>query len=458
MRRLLAMTLLACLGSGAARADAFTDAFTAELYAGRIAAAETLARDAAAGDPADATPQAALGLAHMLGAVEGLVQGFHRYGLNNGAQGYGALAMAGLPFLRVPVPDNPAPEPVSYQALRALLDDFAGELAEGEAVLDAVGDGRVAMELDLARIRLDFDDDGKAGEQELFLVVFATVGGIRSTDGWTVDLDAADAAWLQAYSNLLMALTDFLLAHDWEHAYDATFEGLFPRSFTPQTVLNALSRNAAERMGELQAKMPQQPECDPYPNGRPDDDCLAAYREWRDHPVSREIDGLRQATEWSSIADLIAFVHLLHWDVEDADRLRDARVHAQRTVRLSREMWRRVLAETDDAREWIPGPKQTGIFPTLPIDDELLAGWMEVLELFDDVLEGKLLLPHWRFEQGFNLRRMAEDPRAFDLVMLIHGRDVIPYLEDGPIADSTVWTAATRVFGGDFLRYFLYIN
>ncbi len=461
MRRTLGLVLALWLGQTGLAAAAFEDDFTAALYAGKTAEAAALAEAAIAADQSNAAANAALGIAQFLGGVEGMIQDFHRYGLNNGSAGYAPLSMAGLPFLRLPVPDNLDPEPVTYAALRQILSDFGDDLARAEVTLAGV-DGDLAITLDLSKVRLDLDGDGQIGPNEQLLAVFGAVAGpVRMDDApgaWTTDLDRTDTVWLRAYTHLLMAMTDFLLAHDWQAAYHATFEGLFPNSFRPQTVLNDITRNGRARVAELQQSLPQRPTCERWTDGKVDSECDAKHRAFENNAKVLEIQAIRNAAEYGSIADIVAFVHLMRWPVQDADRLAGSLAHLEQMIVLSRQMWDLALAETDDAREWLPSPKQTGIFRSLPIDQERLAGWMAFLDTFDAVLKGEMLLPHWRFRQGFDLRAMFLQPQTFDPVMMAHGSGVIAYLDDGPIADSGVWNRAVAVFGGDFFRYFVFIN
>ena len=458
---IVAAWLTLATGPGATAA-AFEDAFREELYAGRMAAAADLARAETAARPQSGSAQAALGVAQFLGTVEQLVRSLHRYGLYNGAQGYGASMMTGVPFLRLPVPVNQSPEPVSYQALRQVLGDFGDGLAVAEQTLAGVGDKAVALELNLALIGLDLDGDGISGDNESLMGIFGAVAGpVRpgaDGGGLVVDFDTADAVWLRAYAHLLMGMTDFLLAHDWEAAYQASFEGLFFNSFTPKTPLNDVLRNARMRMAELNARMPQQPDCAMWENGKRVEECAARHDAYNRDAAVIEMWALRAVSEYSSIADLIAFVHLLRWPVVEPDRLAATLAHLERTVALSRTNIGLVMAETDDGREWIPNPNQKGVFRTLPLDQDRIDGWLGFLDQIEAVLQGKTLLPHWRFAQGFNLRRMFLEPQPLDAVMLAHGRAVLPYLEDGPIADSGTWSQAIEVFGGDFFSYFIWIN
>ena len=456
-----ALAISGLLGSAALASD-FTERFQVELYSARTGAAADLAAAEIERNPSDDTAQFALGFARFAGAVEALIQSLHRYGLYNAAEESQLFGLAGFPFLRLPVPENPAPDPVSYEALREMLRAFGDDLAEAEAVLAKAGTRTVELPLDLARIRLDLDGDGEASESEYLLMIFEAVAGpVRVVSGpepFLVDFDASDAAWLQAYTHLLMAMVDFPLAYNWQEAYAASFHGLFPDSFTPRTKLSSLMGDLQAKLAEIGPPVPlRQPDCSP----RSSADCkgewaqyIEAWQELRESESYR----IEKSLEYGSIADLIAFIHLNHWPVVEPDRMANALGHLESMVELSRENWRRILAETDDAREWIPGPSQSGVLVGMRIDQARVDGWLAFLDEFEMVLKGEKLLPHWRFLQGFNLRRMFLEPRTFDIVLFAQGAAIVPYLEDGPIANKATWRQITNVFGGDFFRYFIWIN
>ena len=62
-------------------------------------------------------------------------------------------------------------------------------------------------------------------------------------------------------------------------------------------------------------------------------------------------------------------------------------------VRLSRLSWKEILAETDDDREWVPAPKQTSrAIAALPVTQEIVDGWLAVLDDIDAVLDGRKLI------------------------------------------------------------------
>jgi hypothetical protein len=90
---------------------------------------------------------------------------------------------------------------------------------------------------------------------------------------------------------------------------------------------------------------------------------------------------------------------------------------------------------------------------SVPITQATVDGWLHALDDFDAVLDGKRLLPHWRFSQGFNFRRVFFEPRDFDLVLWAAGYSVVPYLEDGPTLSLSDWNQWNRALNGNFLGW-----
>src|SRR5690606_15103041 len=125
---------------------------------------------------------------------------------------------------------------------------------------------------------------------------------------------------------------------------------------------------------------------------------------------------------------------------------------------LSRRNWEAILAETDDNRELLPSPRQHGITPDAMITEEQVNAWMAALDTADQVLDGTLLIPHWRFQKGFDLKAYFETARKTDLVMLITGYDALPFLKDGPIASAESFRAANEVFGDALIGYAFWFN
>ena len=186
-----------------------------------------------------------------------------------------------------------------------------------------------------------------------------------------VAFDRADALWLQGYCHLLSAGLEFVLAYDWRETFDRT-AGLF------------------------------------YPGLH----------------LSGEFTPTRQGVfgDEFAMADGVAFIHEIRWRPVEPDRLSKTREHLKQVVALSRLSWQAIFAETDDEQEWIPAPAQKNpAMPTMQITQPRVDTWLAALDDFDAVLDGRKLIPHWRFQKGVNLRRALEQPRMFDLVLWVTG-------------------------------------
>ncbi len=490
---LLAAAVFSFTGTAVRAQTNFAQEFAARLYEGRTSEAIVLAEGQLAARSGNQLAAFALGSAQFLKAVENLGRGLYGYGLRSelDASFYG---LSGLPFLRLPVPENPQPQNVTYIGLRSLLNQFIKDLAVAEVTLGGIGPVEFDLPLDLARIRLDFDGDGVGSEQEALLFVFAAVSSrAASGNGYLVDFDQSDAPWLQGYCHLLSAMAHFPLAHDWETAFDQTFHSLFPQSELPSSALIhelASTQDAFEAFIDEYGEPPEYPERPPKPPEAPerDDDTSRnefirkldawekseAYQQYLQseaYKAYEEEEARYEAypddeywvfvsyPEFNSIADLIAFIHLFNWPVVDPERMAAVRVHLLEMIALSRENWTRIQAETDNKREWVPGPTQTGIFRRMRVNEETVAAWHMFLDEFDAILEGNRLIKHWRFvSKGVNLRRMFEEPRTFDPVLIAQGSAVIPYLEEGDLVTGNAAETLFDLFDGGFFAYFIWFN
>ncbi|MCL4187811.1 MAG: hypothetical protein KJZ85_09390 [Rhodobacteraceae bacterium] len=471
VRQTLAAATLCLAGTAAPAQDAFAPAFEGLLMEGRIAAAAGAAEARLAARPDDHAARFALGLAQFLSAVEGLGRGLHRHGLANSFHNDPGMLVfgGGVPFLRLPVPDNPDPEPVTYEALRAVLARFVDDLALAEATLATVPDAGFDLPLRVPAIRLDLDGDGAGAETESVAAIFlAVTGGSFSPEaaGWgasaaagrtpPVGLDQSDAPWLQAYCHLLSALTDVLLAHDWRAGFETAFHDAFPATRLPSSGLRDEERRLAAQLG------PEPPDFT-WTGERWNHAEMKAWRAWLDTPAGQARAAWLAAQEtamFGTFADIAAFVHLMHWPVVEPARMAAARQHLLRMAGLSRENWRRIRAETDDRREWLPGPHQTNLMPALRITEATVLGWELFLDEFEAVLTGERLVPHWRlaYGRGINLRRMFDEPATFDPLLIAQGSAVLPYVEDGEtVSAETVWTILDMLEGG-LLGYFIWFN
>ena len=354
----------------------------------------------------------------MLAAVEQLGQKFHAHGLS-----FDAGRNAGIPFFRMPLPVNPDPLPAKAADVREALDAFHARLAAIDARLAKIEGREFKTIVPLGAANFDFVGKGAVANLVEFRPFFAAVaGGRRSLQGdpanapaeapFAVAFDQTDALWLRAYSQLLRGLADILLAHDGGELFEATGQLFFGRADT------AFARLVAEHGAKKRG----------FASGE--------------------------------VADLIALVHGIDLPVRDPARLARARAELLEMVRLSRATLASAAAETDEDREWLPSPRQNSVF-NLRLSAEQGEAWSGVLAEMEALLEGKKLLPHWRFpvpNRGLNLRRIFEESRRTDLIGYIQGEAAMPYLEEGPTTSAQTWRELTRVFGGNFLGYAIWIN
>lgn len=388
------------------------------LYDGALAKAGEIATAALQRDPRDDATRFALGVARLLRGVERLAQALHKYGVgaSRTRQALGVLALAGggsLPDL--PVPDNPRPQRITYDELRHVGEALLADVARAEQTLAAITDERVQLPLAIGRVRMDFDADGKSGEEETFWRVYARLNrlaGVSEADAaaFVIAFDRADVEWLRGYCHLLLAIGEFTLAYDHTELFERTAHLLFPNVESPH--------------GWLPGATPL------FEMGSTD------------------------------IVDLIAYVHLINFPVREPARSKAALDHLERMIAHSRQMWRCSITETDDDREWIPNPKQTGVIPGVRVTQEIVDGWLAFLDEAGALLEGKRLIPFWRSADGagVNLRRVLTDPRTLDLVLWVQGTAATPYLERGELTRPETWERLQRVFAGEFIGFALWFN
>jgi hypothetical protein len=375
------------------------------LYAGTLAAGDTELAAILAADPKNDDARIGLGTIRFVRAIETLSQGLYRYGLKTPRSFL-------IPILRLPVPENPNPEPISFSDFQALVAGFSGDLALAEETLVGVGP-EVKLRLDLRKLHYDINGDGKILEDESFVAVVQQVTGMPAEAmpaQLTFAFDQGDALWLRGYSHVLMGFSDFIVAHDWHESFESSFFHFFPKMESPFAVALA-----------------------------PADDNNPMY------------------VEGAPIADFISFFHI-RWPVSDPELMRGVRSHIKAMIALSRESWDSIEAETDDDLEWLPNAHQKSPFESIQVNAEQIAAWRAVMDQAELVIDGKKLVPHWRFTKGFNLARVFDEPQAMDTVLWITGPAALPYLEDGPVSSAEDWNAMVETFGGRFGVFAVWFN
>lgn len=359
-----------------------------------------------------------IGLIRFVTGVEHLAQGLYRHGF--AAPDGGPVAG---PALAMPVPPNPSPLPLDYGGYRAILSSFVDDMDAAREMLEFAGEtGDYVVAVDIAKIRIDLDGDGSSTPAEsignVLTAMFGAADPSAATDGAApvpteviIGFDRADAIWLAGYSQVLAAQADFLLAHDFHSLTDVAFHRVFPKAGFPM-----------QRFSRGNSVMLLDPESD------------------------------------NAIADLVAAIHTINWPVVEPARLKRVLERFKAITGLSRRNWDAILAETDDDHELVPSPRQTSLVPEGTVTEEKVAAWRATLDTADLILDGKLLVPHWRFAKGFDLNAYFENATRTDLVLLLTGFDALPFLKDGPIAAPESFSEANRVFGDQLFGYAFWFN
>lgn len=393
------------------------DALRGYLYGGGIAPG--LEAMSALGE-ADPEARFGVGVLTLFSGIEELAQALYRHGFNP------ERGVAVGPFFGMARPEAAGvePEPLTYEALRDYLEQFSAAMDAARPLLLAASEGEFAVEIDVMQIRADINGDGTADATEsvgAFLAV-ASRAGQRFDMGMGMvpepelteavfAFDASDAIWLAAYSQVLAAQADFLLAHDFETFFDAALHRLFPGA--------GLAMETQASTGEIF--------------------------------MDRDSDAL--------LADAIAMVHTIDWPVIDRDRLMAARDRALTMIELSRRNWQSILAETDDYLEFMPSPHQSPTYEGMEVTKDMVKAWHETLDASEAILKGDLLLPHWRYKGvGFDLAAWFEEAERTDAILLFTGLDALPFLKQGEVASAESFAAANAVFGRSLWIYALWFN
>jgi hypothetical protein len=397
---LLAVTLSAC----EARAPAVQASSDTRPIAEILATSGLASADAALAARSQ-SPETAfqLGGVRFLRAFEVMLQ--TRYASYHGDVPF-------LPGMRTPLPANPKAQ-FDPAFLETALTGALEHLAAAEDALVPAVQGEFATSLPLGAIWLDIDKNGQRADWESLQALLSEMGAAADWgqfDG-TIRFDTADAEWLLAYVHLLAGMSELTLSLDPTPAIRTVYEG----------------RTRLERAGAIGAATP-----------------LFADDDW---------------------IDQAAAVLLTFEGKPDAARTRKALAHFQGMIAHNRKFWPEMMAETDNDHEWLPNPSQTSPFG-VTITSELATGWQDVLTEIDDMLAGRKLVPYWRTPGGgagdrgvgINMRKLMTDPGDMNLVLLIQGAAVAPYLETGSLATMDAWNRFAAMTQSDGLLIALILN
>ncbi len=322
-----------------------------------------------------------------------------------------------VPVLRLPVPPNPNAEPFYPGLIADLFRELESDMAAARAALAELDESSAfALDIDLAHLWFDVNANGTrdAGEGVFEVAGSALVarpdaiGLDQMPDSLIVRFDTADAAWLRAYTHLLSAVGELVLAFD------------------PTEVIEEVMSSVAA-MHALRGPLP-----------------------------SERFSFLRSEEE---LVDMIAMLYGALNRRPDAQRTNAARTHFLSMIDENRRFWDLVGQETDDQAEWLPNARQTAAFG-FQLPPETREVWLAVLSDAEAVLNGDKLIGHWRTEPGggINVARLFQDPPVFDLVTWIHGYGLLDYMEAGPLADEQNVMRFERMFSGDAGLFMVWFN
>jgi hypothetical protein len=385
------------------------------------------------GEKADATlakARAGIGMLTFMKGVERFSQAMYRHGFNPGSRGLVPMMLG----TQMPI-GNPNPQPLTYEAFRTIFSDLSTDMEAADKALAAVGEAEFAVSVDVNTLRVDVNADGKASKEEQLFSLIGTLAGMQGVGGeappFFIRFDTADVQWLRGYSNLIGSVADLWLMYDFRSSFDAGFNLFFP-----QAVKSVIPPN-------------------------PVDD--------------------KSLPDWESdIADAIALFHGVRWTVAEAQRGKQVLAKLQTVAELNRATWRLARAETDDDKEWLPNARQkNGVLPGMFVTDERIDAWLKAVSEIEEILQGKKLVPHWRFSprdtslaflgenkdkpepkpaKGINMKAFLEQPQPLDLVLLLTGHAAAPLLQDGDVASFEAWSQADRIFERELFAYAFWFN
>ncbi|WP_343116630.1 hypothetical protein [Ostreiculturibacter nitratireducens] len=398
MRNLLAVLALIAAQPAFAQSE-----ISAQISAEGLEAVRT--RLAEMAEPSDAE-RFALGGVTFLRAIEVSLQERWRVGLNT--------RYTEIPVLRLPVPDNPAPDPFEPAFVRDLFADVAEDMAAArDALAEVPEESDFGLEIALSDLWFDIDMDGVRGEREglmevagLALMGARALGRVELQDV-VVRFDVADVPWLVAYTHFISGVSEAVLAYD-------------PTDAVADVI--AVKDGLAALDTEL--------------------------------PPSNAMD-----MEFGFFVDRLAMVwHALRSE-PDQDHAAAAHAHFLEMIDENRRFWRLVAAETDDDREWLPNDMQKAALG-FEVPEGTGAVWQGVLDDAEGLLNGEKLIPYWRLDRGagLNLKRMFLEPRPVDLVDWIQGAGALPYAEKGVRVTGDNWFRFEQMFRGDALLFVVFLN
>jgi len=358
----------------------------------------------------DKTPsdQFALGALHFLRGVEKTLQVRWEYNA--------VLEDLDIPVMRLPVPPNPDAKPFKPDLITGLFTELLTDMDASRAALTQIPDGAdVALNINLADLWFDINMNNKRDQGEGIIEVGAftmmgepDLGDAEGLPPMDIRFDTPDVAWLTAYTHMLSAAGELVVAFD------------------PTEAISAVM-NAVQKMNELRAE-----------------------------PFTRSGFIGANETRW---IDQFAMAYGALNRQPDATRTRAAHAHLLSMIAENKTFWAGIEAETDNVNEWIPNASQTAALG-FELPPEASIAWQVILDDVEAMLNGDLLIPYWRLGNvgGVNMQKLFLDPPVFDIVTWIQGYGLLPYLERGPVITPDSINQFDELTGGDIMLFSFLFN
>ena len=453
-------------------------------------------------DPSNGEAIFGLGALHFLRAIEEFQQDLYRYGAGN----KGGLKQARLISrgFKMPIPQNPDPEVLSYEKFREILVRYEERLQWASQVLEKVGNMPVKLPLQPHRIGFDVNNDGVISQNENYSAAKSSKRRFRTPKlvfepGQKIVFDTADAKWLQGYSTILMSGANFFLSFDFEKSYDVAFQMVFGNQATDFGRKLDLTKPDADTVKKIMAEIEEVKILNAaifsIADGkrrrvlnsvkrklRRDKTLTNSEKEMRMQENSEELEGLNLqykknkyyiaqikrlrgklivggvGRSWSGYFPIVNFIHTFNWPIVDRGKFQKIRIDLLTVLKLNRETWKMVAQETDDDHEWLPNAQQTSPFAKLPVTQPLIDQWRLYNSELEKVLEGQLLVPHRALLGGINLKSFFENAQKLDLVLFLTGPDAIQYVGDGPEWDAAKTKLNSKLLSRNFGSYLAWFH
>ena len=456
------------------------------------------------------------GMLLTLRALEKTLQTRYEYGLGD--------SLSQMPLFRLDFGEmkNPAPAKSNPATLTAIMNGFVGDMGKARAALEmAQSEGINPFEMTLQDIWFDINSNGTQDAAEnAFTLLGPVVLGRRAyrelqksdtpIPPITIRFDAADQAWLMAYTHMLSGFGNLFMAFDPEpvlrnlyeqraslaeapvipNIYDpvvvnkeiaalkaeadalkSQMESVWQRLDTINTQRNALRAEIKAAEDEAQ-KATLQAALDKLMAERQEistkqrslsqeqrlvgDEIHAAKMKLPHSPDFRSNPRRDRDLKW--LDPIYVAIESLA-QTPDPARIRAAHADLLAMIQHNRTFWDRLADETDNEREWIPNATQQSAMP-FDIPPRLAEGWQAILKDVEDMLNGNLLIHHPLLPEGYGISVPAyvANPSSLDLIGWIHGVAAYRYAAKGPRLTDQSWQAFRRLTGGNAGGFALFLN